>query len=410
MKINKSNIDKLKFTGKEDFYWDDDLKGFGIKVTKTQASYIIQARADNGKSIRKKIGQTSVFTPDEARKIAKKYLGELAQGIDISSKENDKRTKNITLQQAYEEYIKVKNITESTKIKYERSMRLCFKDWANKALTNITREMIENRFLDMSKSSKSIANSDFRFLRAVFNFAMEKYIVNGEPIISSNPCNRLKAFKLWNKVPRRQSYIHPSQIKTFFLGLQHNDQDTENVKTVKNQCIFILFTGCRDQEAGTLKWSNINFELNTITFEHTKNHKEHILPMGEYLRDFLLKLKEKSDSIYVFSAKNKSGHVENQRKTVQHIAKISGIKFSLHDIRRTFASIANNHIAGITNFTLKKLLNHSEDDVTAGYIQFETETLRKPMQLIEDYILKQAGVKENETNNVVNFSSIKYGA
>lgn len=160
--------------------------------------------------------------------------------------------------------------------------------------------------------------------------------------------------------------------------------------------------GCRDQEAGTLKWSNINFELNTITFEHTKNYKEHILPMGEYLRDFLLKLKEKSDSIYVFSAKNKSGHVENQRKTVQHIAKISGIKFSLHDIRRTFASIANNHIAGITNFTLKKLLNHSEDDVTAGYIQFETETLRKPMQLIEDYILKQAGVKENETNNVVN--------
>ena len=74
----------------------------------------------------------------------------------------------------------------------------------------------------------------------------------------------------------------------------------------------------------------------------------------------------------------------------------------MHDIRRTFASIANNHIAGITNFTLKKLLNHSEDDVTAGYIQFETETLRKPMQLIEDYILKQAGVKENETNNVVN--------
>lgn len=182
MKINKSNIDKLKFTGKEDFYWDDDLKGFGIKVTKTQASYIIQARADNGKSIRKKIGQTSVFTPDEARKIAKKYLGELAQGIDIAEKEKEKRTKNITLQQAYEEYIKVKNITESTKIKYERSMRLCFKDWANKALTNITREMIENRFLDMSKSSKSIANSDFRFLRAVFNFAMEKYIVNGEPI------------------------------------------------------------------------------------------------------------------------------------------------------------------------------------------------------------------------------------
>jgi len=410
MKINKSNIDKVKFTGQEDFYWDDDLKGFGIKITKTKSCYIIQARNAKGKTTRKKIGPINLFSPDEARKIAKAYLGQLAQGIDIMAKEKEGKTRNISLQQAFDEYIQVKNITESTKIKYERSMRLCFKDWANKALTSISREMIESRFLEASQKSKSIANSDFRFLRALFNFAMEKYVVNGEPIIPSNPCNRLKAFKLWNKVPRRQNYIHPSQIKTFFFGLQHHDQDTECVKVVKNQCLFILFTGCRDQEAGTLKWSNVNFDLNTITFEHTKNHKEHILPMGEYLREFLLKLKQNSNSPYVFPAQNQSGHVENQRKTVQRIAKISGIKFSLHDIRRTFASIANNHIAGITNFTLKKLLNHSEDDVTAGYIQFETETLRKPMQLIEDYILKQAGVKENETNNVVNIFPIEYGA
>ena len=410
MKINKSNIDKLNFTGKDTFYWDDDLKGFGIKVTKTQISYVIQDRNRKGNTIRKKIGAINVFSPDEARKLAKQYLGELAQGIDIVSREKEEKVKCVTLQQAYEEYINIKHITESTKIKYERSMRLCFKDWANKALTNISREMIEKRFLEASKKSKSIANSDFRFLRAVFNFAMEKYVVNGEPIIPSNPCNRLKAFKLWNKVPKRQNYVHPSQIKTFFLGLQHHEQDTECVKVVKNQCLFILFTGCRDQEAGTLKWSNVNFDLNTITFEHTKNHKEHILPIGKYLREFLLKLKQNSNSQYVFPAQNKSGHVENQRKTVHHIAEISGIKFTLHDIRRTFASIANNHITGITNFTLKKLLNHSEDDVTAGYIQFETEILRKPMQLIEDYILKQAGIKENETNNVVDFPSVNYGA
>ena len=255
MKINKSNIDKVKFTGQEDFYWDDDLKGFGIKITKTKSCYIIQARNAKGKTTRKKIGPINLFSPDEARKIAKAYLGQLAQGIDIMAKEKEGKTRNISLQQAFDEYIQVKNITESTKIKYERSMRLCFKDWANKALTSISREMIESRFLEASQKSKSIANSDFRFLRALFNFAMEKYVVNGEPIIPSNPCNRLKAFKLWNKVPRRQNYIHPSQIKTFFFGLQHHDQDTECVKVVKNQCLFILFTGCRDQEAGTLKWS-----------------------------------------------------------------------------------------------------------------------------------------------------------
>lgn len=193
MKINKSNIDKLKFTGKDTFYWDDDLKGFGVKVTKTQISYVIQDRTKKGNTIRKKIGAISIFSPDEARKLAKQYLGELAQGIDIVSREKEEKVKCITLQQAYEEYISIKHITESTKIKYERSMRLCFKDWSNKALVSISREMIENRFFEMSQKSKSIANSDFRFLRALFNFAMEKYIVNGEPIIPSNPCNRLNS-------------------------------------------------------------------------------------------------------------------------------------------------------------------------------------------------------------------------
>lgn len=173
MKINKSNIDKLKFTGQEDFYWDDDLKGFGIKITKTKSCYIIQARNAKGKTTRKKIGPINLFSPDEARKIAKAYLGQLAQGIDIMAKEKEGKTRNISLQQAFDEYIQVKNITESTKIKYERSMRLCFKDWANKALTSISREMIESRFLEASQKSKSIANSDFRFLRALFNFAME---------------------------------------------------------------------------------------------------------------------------------------------------------------------------------------------------------------------------------------------
>ena len=57
----------------------------------------------------------------------------------------------------------------------------------------------------------------------------------------------------------------------------------------------------------------------------------------------------------------------------------------------------------MTQFTIKKLLNHSEDDVTAGYIQFETEILRKPMQAIEDFILNLAGVREPQPSNVIDF-------
>ena len=400
MKLTKSVIDKIKFEGKEAFYWDDDLKGFGIKVTTTSKRYIVQSRV-NGRTVRKAIGATTVYTPEEARRQAKIQLGLMANNIDVNIEDKKTKRRKTTLQQAFDDYIRLKNITTATKVKYERSMRLSFEDWKNKPINSINREMIEKRFRDISQRSPAIANSDFRFLRALLNFAMEQYAVDGEPLIPSNPCARLSILKLWNRVERRQTYIHPTKIKTFFEGLQPHKDDSDYIKTVKNQCLFILFTGCRDQEAGCLRWDNVDFDLRTLTFNNTKNHKTHILPMGNYLFGFMDDLKRKSSSPFVFPASNKSGHIENQRKAVHMLAEQSGIQFTLHDIRRTFASIANNHISGITNFTLKKLLNHSESDVTAGYIQFEVESLRRPMQMIEDFILEQAGVKQQVNNEKV---------
>lgn len=403
MKLTKTTVDKMQFTGKDAFYWDDELKGFGLKVTRTGKTYIVQARV-NCKTIRKKIASVGQLTPDEARKEAKKLLGEMAKGIDIVKQQKKEKCKNTTLQQACDDYMRLKTLSPGTKLKYERSMKLNFNDWRNKPITSINREMIERRFKKISKHSPSIANSDFRFLRALLNFAMEQYAVDGEPLIPSNPCARLSILKLWNRVERRQTYIHPAKIKAFFDGLQHRKDDSEYIKTVKNQCLFILFTGCRDQEAGGLCWNKVDFDLKIITFTNTKNHKTHILPMGNYLCNFMKELKARSVSPFVFPANNKSGHLENQRNAVKKLAEQSGIQFTLHDLRRTFASIANNHIANITNFTLKKLLNHAESDVTAGYIQFEVESLRRPMQMIEDYILEQAGLREKpKADNIIAF-------
>lgn len=406
MKLTKSQIDKLEYKGEDAFYWDEELKGFGLKITRTGKTYIVQARV-NCKTVRKKIASVGQLTPDEARKEAKKLLGEMAKGIDIVKQQKKEKCKNTTLQQACDDYMRLKTLSPGTKLKYERSMKLNFNDWRNKPITSINREMIERRFKKISKHSPSIANSDFRFLRALLNFAMEQYAVDGEPLIPSNPCARLSILKLWNRVERRQTYIHPAKIKAFFDGLQHRKDDSEYIKTVKNQCLFILFTGCRDQEAGGLCWNKVDFDLKIITFTNTKNHKTHILPMGNYLCNFMKELKAHSVSPFVFPANNKSGHLENQRNAVKKLAEQSGIQFTLHDLRRTFASIANNHIANITNFTLKKLLNHAESDVTAGYIQFEVESLRRPMQMIEDYILEQAGLGEKpKADNIIAFPRI----
>lgn len=77
-----------------------------------------------------------------------------------------------------------------------------------------------------------------------------------------------------------------------------------------------------------------------------------------------------------------------------HVTKASGVHFTVHDLRRTFITIAES--LDIPAYALKRLMNHKmSNDVTAGYIIVVVERLRKPMQLITDYILKCMGVIES---------------
>jgi len=64
------------------------------------------------------------------------------------------------------------------------------------------------------------------------------------------------------------------------------------------------------------------------------------------------------------------------------------VQFTVHDLRRTFITTAES--LNISAYALKRLLNHStENDVTSGYLVIDVERLRKPMQQISDYFLKQ---------------------
>ena len=159
---------------------------------------------------------------------------------------------------------------------------------------------------------------------------------------------------------------------------------------------FCIALGCREQEAAKLKWDDVDFKAGSVTFKHTKNHRTHTLPMGAWLKNLIAKRHSEARSIFVFPANNKYGHVKNHRKSILSIRKRSKVEFTLHDLRRTFASIVNHQLSrSFSLYTIKRLLNHS-GDVTSGYIQFGIEDLRDPMQLIESYVLKCAGIEESK--------------
>jgi integrase len=97
---------------------------------------------------------------------------------------------------------------------------------------------------------------------------------------------------------------------------------------------------------------------------------------------------------FVFPGDGKEGHIVEPRKQVLRVSRESGVDFRVHDLRRTFATVAES--LDIPAYALKRLLNHkTSNDVTAGYIIADVERLRDPMQKVTDHILKCAGLRES---------------
>lgn len=111
------------------------------------------------------------------------------------------------------------------------------------------------------------------------------------------------------------------------------------------------------------------------------------MPMSCYVASIFETLHEAREGPYVFPGKDSKAYLKSPRKHMLRVTKESGVSFNLHDLRRTFITIAES--LDISIFTIKRLINHKiSQDVTGGYIISYTDRLRKATQMITDHILQ----------------------
>ena len=372
------------------FYRDDQLIGFGLRVTSAGSkSYFVEKRVD-GKNKRVTLGKHGQITPEQARKIAQKVLGDMTTGVDPIAERRERAIQSVTLRDAYYDYLNSrKDLKPNTLLDYKRCIEGSLGDWLQKPITSITKDMVEKRHSDLGKRSHARANNTMRVLRALFNYALEKYENrDGSAILSGNPVNRLSKNRAWYTVKRRQTLLTPTQLKPWFEATLKLNQET-----TRDYLHFILFTGLRRSEASQLEWDNVDFDEGSFLIPDTKNREPHRLPMSDYLEDLLKRRYFAAEKKWVFPSPVNNGPLTEPRTAITRITEQTGIEFKLHDLRRTFITIAES--LDIPAFALKRLLNHKfSNDVTAGYIVPSIERLRKPMQRITDYLKEEMEVQE----------------
>ncbi|MBW4056673.1 MAG: integrase family protein [Proteobacteria bacterium] len=355
----------------------------------------------------------------------------------------EEKQQAVTLQTALNDYLDKGKLKPRTVTTYKDLCRLYLADWLDKPAAEITRDMVKARHAEIAagkrqrqklakeitttgkaklkavappepKRKEAAADNCMRTLRAVLNYAFEDE-EGGTPY--TNPVNILSSRKkkAWFKVDRRRTLIKNSDLPAWYkavIGLD-NGIMTDYLR-------FLLFTGLRRQEAATLTWKQVDFEEGCFTITDTKNKTPHTLPLSDYLHKLLkdrqeglktelaeakaalagiekMTLRDRQTahnrvalaesrlaSKYVFPGEGKTGFIVEPKRAIDSVTAATGISFSCHDLRRTFATLAES--LDLSSYTVKALLNHKQQtgDVTGGYIILNVDRLREPMQKITE--------------------------
>jgi integrase len=387
--------------GRRMVYHDTQIRGLQLIVTERGAKSFYFYKRIGGKPYRDLLGTFPHLQPENARNRAKVSAGKAAMGVDLRMEKHTEKRERITLEDAFDAYkIARPNLKTSTLYSYKRFLAAAFEKWQKKALVEITKDMVAAKHRELTKESgPGYADGAMRFLRAVINFAQFQYEApDGTPLLPDNPVRRISQTRAWNRPKRRTTYVRPDELKPWFeavLQLKADPEKREAV-TVADWLLLMMLTGLRRGEAQRLRWADVDLKGKTLTVRDTKNHEDHTLPLSDYLFELLEARKPKDDdpeaSEFVFSSYGRTGYMTDPRELLEKVATASGVKFTPHDLRRTFITVAES--LDIRAYALKRLLNHKmASDVTAGYIIADVERLRKPMQQVTDFMLISAGLK-----------------
>ena len=397
-KFSRSTAAGIAAEGREHWIHDTDVTGLAIRVSPAGRGVYYLTRKVDGRLVRARIAPVTEISHTDARTEAKKLAATMTlTGASPNAAKRERRRRDVTLGQAYADYIDGRGVKGGTLANYERHMRLYLARWRDTPLAKIDRDDVRRHYSRCCKQSESSATGAMRLLRAVYTYADGEYRdTDGNRIRLDNPVAELSRKKLWKKPKARTVRLRQADFAPWFATLD------EIEPTPRDYLKLVLFTGLRRREATALEWSRIDLHatIPTATVLDTKNGDPLTIPLTTAAVELLRARRAYAPRArFVFAAKSKSGHIEEPKGAVARVRALSGIDASPHALRRTFVSIAESIEIG--PYTIKRLVNHrSGGDVTeAHYVDIELPRLLAASQRITDTMMGYAAERSSE--NVV---------
>lgn len=393
-RLTKTSVQALAPRGKTYIVYDDTLKGFGVRVTRSGArSWIVEYRPHGGGAgigkRRMTLGATTAVTAEEARTMAGKVLSKVRLGEDVPYDRVARRASPL-LSELIEEFMR-EEVRPIRKRRTTELYDLYFRRHVVPALG--TKRAREVTHADITKLHRKVgaklpvtANRMVVVISGLFSWAVR----TGRLAEGVNPARGITRFREQG----RERFLSKEELgrlgdalrEAETIGLPWEVDETnprakhvpkKNRMTVVSPFVtaairLLLLTGCRLREILHLRWAEYDRDRGMLLLPDSKTGRKPVILSAAAI-EVLEAIPNAGDFVIAGMDPKEARHdLKKPWDAIRRRAGLEGVR--LHDLRHTFAAIGAASNLGLP--VIGKLLGHKNVETTNRYAHLAVEPLR----------------------------------
>jgi len=299
--------------------WDTEVLGFGVRAGKAK-HYLLRFRFQ-GRQTFKRIGtHGSPFTPETARKEARRLLGLIASGVNPSVKP----TKGIVFLEQAERYLaaRSRDAKPATLRQMQYHLRTLAAPLHPLTLVQIDRRRIAELLAQVELGSGPAQRNRFRAnLSACWNWLVREGLLDVNVVAGTGTATENIS---------RSRVLSEEELRKLWAALG-SDGWSDIIR-------LLLFTAQRRDEIGALAWNEVDLARKMIVLPpaRVKNKRQHELPLSHQALTILKRQSRRNDTDFLFGAKRGFLNWSDSKAALDKRVGIA--EWRLHDLRRSAAT------------------------------------------------------------------------
>jgi integrase len=296
------------------------------------------------------------------RKLAELRLKDIEVGVERDNLGFGKKDrKEVRLTKFIEDYLEYSEAGKAEKTFWidRRALQLLKGIVGDLDLPQISPKSGEDYKIHLRKKMKPISvNLYLRHVKSACETAVKWGYIPANPLKDVKPC------KVKNEnIPR---FFTKEEIRRLLETIPDGE--------FKNFVLFCLYSGCRRNEALSLKWEDVDMQQGQVIFRVTKSGKSRVMPFNDHLRQVLGSMPRDREKLFSIQP----DFVTHKFKDYLKASGIKNQSLKVHSLRHTFAS--HLLMQGADVMTVSKMLGHSSIRVTEMYAHLVPDHMRASIE------------------------------